>query len=119
MLSLLGESAVSVPPDLMQRAWTQLDLEKLHVVCGCGGGQAIQPLLAEVLARSAQLVLDADGLNAVAQDEALAKALRSDPAIAAGGSQSGRDDKPSGAAETRPRQARHAAAADAASPPLD
>ncbi|PUE22027.1 bifunctional ADP-dependent NAD(P)H-hydrate dehydratase/NAD(P)H-hydrate epimerase [Limnohabitans sp. MMS-10A-160] len=76
MLSLLGESAVSVPPDLMQRPWTQLDLEKLHVVCGCGGGQAIQPLLAEVLARSAQLVLDADGLNAVAQDESLAKALR-------------------------------------------
>jgi hydroxyethylthiazole kinase-like uncharacterized protein yjeF len=76
MLSLLGESAVSIPPDLMQRPWTHLDLEKLHVVCGCGGGQAIHPLLAEVLARSAHLVLDADGLNAVAQDEALAKALR-------------------------------------------
>ncbi len=76
MLSLLGEPEVSVPPDLMQRPWTQLDLEKLHVVCGCGGGQAIQTLLAEVLARSAQLVLDADGLNAVAQDEVLARALR-------------------------------------------
>ena len=76
VLSLLGESCLSMPPDLMQRPWTQLDLGKLHVVCGCGGGQAIQAALPDVLARSAQLVLDADGLNAVAQDEALAKALR-------------------------------------------
>jgi ADP-dependent NAD(P)H-hydrate dehydratase / NAD(P)H-hydrate epimerase len=76
ILSLLGETIVSMPPDLMQRQWAQLDLEKLHVVCGCGGGQAIQTVLAAVLTRSAQLVLDADGLNAVANDAALAKALR-------------------------------------------
>ena len=76
MLSLLGESAASIPPDLMQRPWTQLDLEQLQVVCGCGGGQAVKTALTEVLARSAQLVLDADGLNAVAQDEAWAEALR-------------------------------------------
>lgn len=76
ILSLLGESALAIPPDLMQRPWTHLALEKLHVVCGCGGGQAIQAALPEVLARSAQLVLDADGLNAVAHDAALAQALR-------------------------------------------
>lgn len=76
MLSLLGESAVSIPPDLMQGSWTQLDLEQLHVVCGCGGGQAVRAVLTDVLARSAQLVLDADGLNAVAQNEAWAQALR-------------------------------------------
>ena len=76
MLSLLGESAVSIPPDLMQSTWTQLDLEQLHVVCGCGGGQAVRAVLTDVLARSAQLVLDADGLNAVAQNEAWALALR-------------------------------------------
>ena len=76
MLSLLGESAVSIPPDLMQSTWTQLDLEQLHVVCGCGGGQAVRAVLTDVLARSAQLVLDADGLNAVAQNEAWAQALR-------------------------------------------
>ncbi|MGV0960739.1 MAG: NAD(P)H-hydrate dehydratase [Limnohabitans sp.] len=75
-LSLLGETRVSIPPDLMQRQWAQLDLENLHVVCGCGGGQTIQTVLADVLERSAQLVLDADGLNAVAQDETLANALR-------------------------------------------
>lgn len=77
ILSLLsGQTAENAPPDLMQRHWQRLDLEQLHVVCGCGGGQAIQALLPEVLKRSAQLVLDADGLNAVAQDTALQSLLR-------------------------------------------
>jgi hydroxyethylthiazole kinase-like uncharacterized protein yjeF len=76
ILSLLGESNLPVPPDLMQRPWHRLALEKLHVVCGCGGGQAVQTALPDVLARSAQLVLDADGLNAVAQVATLARALR-------------------------------------------
>ena len=76
ILSLLGESGLSVPPDLMQRQWQQLDLPSLHVVCGCGGGCAIQPLLADVLPRREQRVLDVDGLNAVAENETLAEALR-------------------------------------------
>ena len=41
------------------------------VVCGCGGGDAVRPHLPRVLSRSAQLVLDADALNAIAQDSAL------------------------------------------------
>lgn len=41
------------------------------VVCGCGGGDAVHPHLPRVLSRSAQLVLDADALNAIAQDSAL------------------------------------------------
>ena len=77
MLSLLsGQASDSAPPDLMQREFKRLELEKLHVVCGCGGGTAVQAVLPEVLQRSAQLVLDADGLNAVAQEPSSQQALR-------------------------------------------
>ena len=74
-LSLLGDSASAIAPDLMQRPWSQLALEDLAVVCGCGGGQTVKTVLQAVLARSARLVLDADGLNAVAQDDTWAQAL--------------------------------------------
>jgi len=77
LLSLLsGPASFSAPPDVMQREFKRLELEKLHVVCGCGGGTAVQAVLPEVLQRSAQMVLDADGLNAVAQDRPLQNALR-------------------------------------------
>lgn len=77
MLSLLSSQANDcVPPDVMQRELKQLDLEQLHVVCGCGGGTSVHAVLPEVLQRSGCLVLDADGLNAVAQGSALQKALR-------------------------------------------
>ena len=76
-LSLLsGQAADGLPPDLMQRAWPSLNLEQLHVVCGCGGGETVRARLPEVLQRSAQLVLDADGLNALAQEAQLQKLLR-------------------------------------------
>lgn len=45
------------------------------MVCGCGGGEAVHAVLAQVLARSARLVLDADGLNAIASSGALQQAL--------------------------------------------
>jgi len=77
ILSLLsGHASDSAPPDVMQREFKRLELEKLHVVCGCGGGTAVEAVLPEVLQRSACLVLDADGLNGVAQDRALQNALR-------------------------------------------
>ena len=77
ILSLLSGQATQIaPPDVMQREWQHLDLEKLHVVCGCGGGQAVQSVMPEVLRRSAQLVLDADGLNALTQDDRLQAGLR-------------------------------------------
>jgi hydroxyethylthiazole kinase-like uncharacterized protein yjeF len=77
ILSLLsGQTGDSAPPDLMQREFRRLELEKLHLVCGCGGGSAVQEVLPEVLRRSAQLVLDADGINAMAQDTRLQNALR-------------------------------------------
>lgn len=77
ILSLLtSQASDSAPPDLMQREFRRLELEKLHVVCGCGGGSSVQEVLPEVLRRSAQLVLDADGLNAVAQEPSLQQTLR-------------------------------------------
>lgn len=77
MLSLLsGQANDCAPPDVMQREFKRLELEKLHVVCGCGGGTAVQEVLPVVLQRSSGLVLDADGLNAVAQGSALQDALR-------------------------------------------
>jgi len=77
ILSLLsGQATEHAPPDLMQRDWQRLELAQLHVVCGCGGGEAIRAHMPEVLKHSAQLVLDADGLNAVADDPTLQNLLR-------------------------------------------
>ena len=77
ILNLLsGQTGDCAPPDLMQREFRRLELEKLHVVCGCGGGSAVLEVLPEVLRRSAQLVLDADGLNAVALEPSLQQTLR-------------------------------------------
>lgn len=46
-------------------------LQEAVTVCGCGGGSAVVPLLAPLLASSPRLVLDADALNAIATDPAL------------------------------------------------
>lgn len=58
-------------PELMLRPPARL-LEGMGqpdavTVCGCGGGQALQPWLEPVLAQAQRLVLDADGLNLLAQ----------------------------------------------------
>jgi hydroxyethylthiazole kinase-like uncharacterized protein yjeF len=77
ILSMLSHTyCESAPPDVMQRDFKRLELEKLYVVCGCGGGKTVEQVLPEVLQRSAHLVLDADGLNALAQDRSLQNALR-------------------------------------------
>jgi hydroxyethylthiazole kinase-like uncharacterized protein yjeF len=57
--------------DLMLRAWDTLDLRGMAVACGCGGGEAIRPVLPKVLASARALVLDADALNAIAADPQL------------------------------------------------
>lgn len=46
------------------------------VVCGCGGGEAVDALLPWLLAQAARLVLDADALNALARDERLRGGLQ-------------------------------------------
>lgn len=67
-------------PELMPRtpeaaAQTGL-LFRATVVCGCGGGSQVGGHLAAVLAQAPRLVLDADGLNALAADPVLRAALR-------------------------------------------
>lgn len=51
-------------------------LQSATVVAGCGGGRDIRNVLPEVLAQAARLVLDADALNAVAEDTSLRETLR-------------------------------------------
>lgn len=66
-------------PELMARGLDDVSdamLQAATIAAGCGGGQAIAPALPRLLAQAARLVLDADALNAVAADPALARALR-------------------------------------------
>ncbi|WP_418320526.1 NAD(P)H-hydrate dehydratase [Piscinibacter sakaiensis] len=51
-------------------------LGRMTIAAGCGGGEAIAQQLPRLLRHAARLVIDADGLNAIAGDPALAKALR-------------------------------------------
>ncbi|MGQ2978378.1 MAG: NAD(P)H-hydrate dehydratase [Polaromonas sp.] len=78
-VALLGKPAITVDPqqpELMFRSLEALDLARQVVVCGCGGGAAMAALLPRVLSRAQTLVLDADGLNAVAGDTSLQALLR-------------------------------------------
>lgn len=75
MISLLGGDHPALPPDLMRRDLTLLDLPQLTVVAGCGGGQAMAKPLGRLLQQSARLVLDADALNRIAEDPWLQELL--------------------------------------------
>ncbi len=59
------------PRALMTRTLDALDVRQTHVVCGCGGGDAVRAVLPRLLSSAKSLVLDADALNAIAQDPAL------------------------------------------------
>ncbi|MFZ2989872.1 NAD(P)H-hydrate dehydratase [Ideonella sp.] len=65
-------------PELMQRQRADWQapgvLESATVVAGCGGGTAIGSVLLEILQRAGRLVLDADALNRMAEQPALALA---------------------------------------------
>lgn len=65
----------AVHPELMFRQLSELQLESMTVVAGCGGGDAIQTHLPDILTRSNRLVLDADALNAIAGDASLRNQL--------------------------------------------
>ncbi|MFZ3142042.1 NAD(P)H-hydrate dehydratase [Polaromonas sp.] len=58
-------------PELMFRSPEALDMAHQVVVCGCGGGEAVKTILAKVLSTARRVVLDADALNAIAQDSQL------------------------------------------------
>jgi len=78
-LHLLDDGATTAlpqQPEIMLRQFDTLDLQRLTVVCGCGGGQAVTRVLARVLEWAARLVLDADALNAIAADSHLQQLLR-------------------------------------------
>jgi hydroxyethylthiazole kinase-like uncharacterized protein yjeF len=81
-LSLLHADAPAcdtLQPELMLRpdAWRSdaALLARGTVVCGCGGGVAVRDALPTLLSRSARLVLDADALNALSDDESLRRLL--------------------------------------------
>ncbi|WP_326540698.1 NAD(P)H-hydrate dehydratase [Pseudorhodoferax sp.] len=78
-VSTLGSGAPELladVPELMWRAPGALELARLAVACGCGGGEQVAAQLPRVLAEAAQLVLDADALNAIAADAGLQALLR-------------------------------------------
>jgi ADP-dependent NAD(P)H-hydrate dehydratase / NAD(P)H-hydrate epimerase len=81
--SLLDANAPAVDtqaPELMaRREWWRSDPQVLRantVVCGCGGGDAVRGALPALLSHAGRLVLDADALNAVANDAPLRALLR-------------------------------------------
>jgi hydroxyethylthiazole kinase-like uncharacterized protein yjeF len=80
-VTLLGPAVgLRLRPELMRRrldaALQPQALRDATVVAGCGGGDRIAATLPALLAHAARLVLDADGLNALATDPALRQALR-------------------------------------------
>jgi hydroxyethylthiazole kinase-like uncharacterized protein yjeF len=58
-------------PELMFRTIESLDFRLMTVVAGCGGSDAVRGPLARILASAARLVIDADALNAIANDTQL------------------------------------------------
>jgi hydroxyethylthiazole kinase-like uncharacterized protein yjeF len=78
MVHLLAQSeGLASPAALMLRPADALSLgDNTTVVAGCGGGDAIRAHLPRLLSQAARLVLDADALNAVAQDQGLLHLLQ-------------------------------------------
>lgn len=71
-----GLSATAQYPALMARNINSLQLEHASIVCGCGGGDEVRAVLPKILSASAQLLLDADALNAIARDSSLFRLLK-------------------------------------------
>jgi hydroxyethylthiazole kinase-like uncharacterized protein yjeF len=62
-------------PTLMLTDASDLNLTNATVVCGCGGGEDIHAFMHHALSISERLVIDADGLNAIARDTSLQRLL--------------------------------------------
>lgn len=63
-------------PEVMLRDPASLDLRTMAVACGSGGGDAVRAHLHRVISTAGALVLDADGLNAIATDAQLQALLQ-------------------------------------------
>lgn len=73
-VGLLGDQTYKLDtyqPDLMFRNVQNLTDGQMTVVCGCGGGTLVQAQLPVLLASESAMVLDADALNAIAQNDQL------------------------------------------------
>lgn len=73
-VSLLDDQPLrlgTTQPDLMFRNLDTLPLDLMSVVCGCGGGTEVTAHLPVLLRSAKHLVIDADGLNAIAQSAPL------------------------------------------------
>jgi hydroxyethylthiazole kinase-like uncharacterized protein yjeF len=71
-VSLLDTNALQVDitqPELMFRPLKELNLADMVLVVGCGGGKPIEAVMSTLLSAPSPLVLDADALNAVAQNK--------------------------------------------------
>ena len=64
-------SVDTTQPELMFRSPAALDMKQQVLVCGCGGGQAVQAYLPSLLADATRAIFDADALNAIAADPSL------------------------------------------------
>ncbi|OHC72394.1 MAG: bifunctional ADP-dependent (S)-NAD(P)H-hydrate dehydratase/NAD(P)H-hydrate epimerase [Rhodoferax sp. RIFCSPLOWO2_12_FULL_60_11] len=70
-VGLLDGGTLSVDtsqPELMFRPVDALELSAMTVVCGCGGGDAVRAQLSRILSTAATVVIDADAINAIAND---------------------------------------------------
>ncbi|PUE28470.1 bifunctional ADP-dependent NAD(P)H-hydrate dehydratase/NAD(P)H-hydrate epimerase [Limnohabitans sp. JirII-29] len=77
LLDAASRSSVTAQhPALMVRAVDTLEPKTACVVCGCGAGDDVRAILPKVLSTAAQLVLDADALNAIASDASLLQLVR-------------------------------------------
>lgn len=73
-VGLLDGGTLSVDtsqPELMFRPVDALELSAMTVVCGCGGGDAVRAQLPRILSAAATVVIDADAINAIANDTQL------------------------------------------------
>lgn len=77
--ALNGLDKCGMPAELMTRrhAWLlpPVELQSMVAVCGCGGGGLIGETLPPLLAHAARVVLDADALNAIANEPQLRRQL--------------------------------------------
>jgi ADP-dependent NAD(P)H-hydrate dehydratase / NAD(P)H-hydrate epimerase len=79
LLAYLGPTDPTVlpeTPELMLRTADTLPIDNATVVCGCGGGELVRYPLPRILSIAPRLVLDADALNAIAEDPHLHALLR-------------------------------------------
>ena len=78
-VALLDSKALQVngqQPELMFRGVDELDLLHTTLVCGCGGGAAVQTHLTKLLSSAARMVIDADAITAIASDTPLQNLLK-------------------------------------------